>query len=415
MNNSMGATQVNDSNQGDRVTAVRARVIGYSQEPNTLRRNLVTNASTFDDFDSKPGGWMGQAFCTLVEIETADGVRGVATAGAFNGAAKAIVDDYMADMVLGQSIKHHESIWQRMYRSTVRFGRRGPAVSALSAIDLAAWDAHGISTGSSVTELLGGQAQAKIPCYVSRLYALEDLEELAEEARGYTAQGFTRLKQRFGFGPADGREGIRKNIDLIRTVREAVGEDVEIAADAYMGWDRSYAFEMAHRLREYNLSWIEEALMPHDSASYTELRNRTPWQRWSHGEHSYTKWDFAEIIRDRTSDILQPDMNRVGGITEGRKIAALAETAGLPVVPHSNEAHNLAISFTQIASTCPVIEYFPDVKPDTGNELFWHLFRGNPVAVDGYLHAPTSPGLGVTVDEDVADALTIVPGAWVRR
>ncbi len=401
--------------KSDEIVALRSRVIGYSQVPSTLRRNLVTNTSMFDDFASKPGGWMGPAFCTLVEVETRGGARGVATAGAFNGAAKQIIDEYLADVVLGQSVRHHETIWQRMYRTTVRFGRRGPAVSGLSAIDLAAWDAHGIIDDRSVIDLLGGAAQERVPCYVSRLYALEDLDELAEEARGYVAQGFTRLKQRFGFGPADGREGIQRNVDLIRTVREAVGDVVEVAADAYMGWDRAYAVEMAHRLREYGLSWIEEPLMPHDTAGYAELRRRVPWQRWTFGEHSYTKWDFAEIIAAEATDILQPDMNRAGGVTEGRKIAALAEVAGLPMVPHSNEAHNLAITFSQGAHVCPVVEYFPNVEPDTGNELFWKLFSGNPVAVDGFLTAPEGPGLGVTVNDDAVAELLVHDGEWIRR
>lgn len=399
----------------DEIVAVRSRVIGYSQTPTTLRRNLVTNTSVFDDFDSKPGGWMGPAFCTLVEVETRGGARGAATAGAFNGASKQIIDDYLADVVLGQSVRHHESLWQRMYRTTVRFGRRGPAVSGLSAIDLAAWDAHGRIDDRSVVDLLGGPAQSRIPCYVSRLYALDDLDELADEARGYIAQGFMRLKQRFGFGPADGREGIQRNVDLIRTVREAVGDVVELAADAYMGWDRGYAVEMAHRLRDYQLSWIEEPLMPHDTVGYAELRRRVPWQRWTFGEHSYTKWDFAEIIEAEASDILQPDMNRAGGVTEGRKIAALAEVSGLPLVPHSNEAHNLAITFSQGAHVCPVVEYFPDVQPDTGNELFWRLFDGNPVAKDGYLTAPAGPGLGVTVNDDAVAELLVHDGQWIRR
>lgn len=399
----------------DEIVAVRSRVIGYSRTPATLRRNLVTNTSLFDDFASKPGGWMGPAFCTLVEVETRGGARGAATAGAFNGAAKQVIDEYLTDVVLGQSVRHHEMLWQRMYRTTVRFGRRGPAVSGLSAIDLAAWDAHGRVDDRSVVDLLGGPAQNRVPCYVSRLYALEDLEELAAEARGYIAQGFTRLKQRFGFGPADGREGIQRNVDLIRTVREAVGDVVELAADAYMGWDRAYAVEMAQRLREYRLSWIEEPLMPHDTAGYAELRRRAPWQRWTFGEHSYTKWDFAEIIDAEATDILQPDMNRAGGVTEGRKIAALAEVAGLPLVPHSNEAHNLAITFSQGAHVCPVVEYFPDVQPDTGNELFWRLFDGNPVASDGYLSAPTGPGLGVTINEEAVSELLVHDGEWIRR
>ena len=398
----------------DMIVAVRSRVIGFSTAPSTLRRNLVSSTSLFDDFASKPGGWMGPAFCTLVEIETKGGARGFGTAGSFNGAAKPIVDDYLADLVLGQSIRDHETLWQRMYRSTVRFGRRGPTVAAISAIDIAAWDAHGITDNRTVVDLLGGRAQTRVPCYVSRLYALEDLDELADEARGYIAQGFSRLKQRFGFGPADGREGIERNVALIRTVREAVGDAVELAADAYMGWDRAYAFEMAERLREFRLSWIEEALMPHDTEGYAELRRRVPWQRWSSGEHSSTKWDFAEAIAARATDILQPDINRAGGLTEGRKIAALAEVSGLPLVPHSNEAHNLALTFSQAAHVCPVVEYFPDVNPDTGNELFWRLFLGNPIASDGYISAPAGPGMGITINDEVAEELVVKGGEWVR-
>jgi L-alanine-DL-glutamate epimerase-like enolase superfamily enzyme len=358
---------------------------------------------------------MGPAFCTVVEVETRGGARGLATAGGFNGAAKQVVDDYLADVVLGQSVRNHEIIWQRMYRATVRFGRRGPAIAGLSAVDLAAWDAHGKIDGRTVIDLLGGPAQERVPCYVSRLYALEDLDQLAEEAKGYLDQGFTSLKQRFGFGPADGREGVKRNIELIRTVREVVGSDVELAADAYMGWDHAYAFEMAHRLREFNLSWIEEPLMPHDTAGYAELRRRVPWQRWSFGEHSYTKWDFAELISAQATDILQPDMNRAGGVTEGRKIAALAEVSGVPLVPHSNEAHNLAITFSQGSQVCPIVEYFPDVEPDTGNELFWRLFDGNPVASEGYIRAPEGPGLGVSLNEEVAANLLVRDGEWIRR
>lgn len=402
------------SDNEDVIVAVRARVIGFSQAPTTLRKNLITSTSQFDDFDTKPGGWMGPAFCTLVELETDSGARGMATAGAFNGLGKSVVDDYLADLVIGHPVRHHEELWQRMYRATVRFGRRGPAITALSAIDLAAWDAHGKLEDRSVIGLLGGPAQTRIPCYVSRMYAMEDLDELATEARGYVEQGFTRLKQRFGFGPRDGRAGMDRNVALIRAVREAVGESVELAADAYMGWDRNYAFDMAHRLRDLNLSWIEEPLMPHDLAGYADLRRRVPWQKWSCGEHSYTKWDFAELISQGAADVLQPDINRAGGITEGRKIAALAEVSGIPLVPHSNEAHNLAISFSQGAHVCPTIEYFPDVLPDTGNELFWRLFAGNPVAEDGYLRAPTGPGLGVSVDEDVATELTLREGEWIR-
>jgi L-rhamnonate dehydratase len=396
-----------------KIARIRARNVGFSRAPVTLQRNLVMNTSIFNDFETKPGGWFGPAFCTVVEVETEDGVVGVGTAGAFSGGAKAIVESYLADLVLGENCSDHERLWQRMYRTLVRFGRRGPAVSALSALDIACWDAHGLTEGKPVYDLLGGRVQQEVPCYVSRCYALKDLDELAAEAGGYVDAGFTRLKQRFGFGPRDGDIGLRQNSELVRTVREAVGADVELAADAYMGWDLGYALRMAERLREYDLSWIEEPLMPNELEGYRRLRQAIPWQRWSCGEHSYTKWDFAELIESRAVDILQPDLNRAGGLTEGRKICALAEAAGLPVLPHSNEAHNLHLVFSQSAHVCPVVEYFPDVEPDTGNELFWKLFTGNTVARDGSISIGSEPGLGVALDHEVLESLLVEDGGWI--
>jgi L-lyxonate dehydratase len=397
------------------IVGLRARNIGFSRAPSTLRRNLVSNASLFEDFETKPSGWFGPVFNTVVEVETDDGIVGVGTAGAFGGGAKAIVELYLADLVIGEDVRRHEHLWQRMYRTLARFGRGAPTLTAISAVDIACWDAHGRAEGKSVVDLLGGLAQASVPVYASRLYALEDLDELAEEARGYLRQGFSRIKQRFGFGPRDGRVGLQRNVELVRTVRQAVGPDVELAADAYMGWDLAYTLEMAERMRPYRLSWIEEPLMPEQVERYDELHGRVPWQRWSCGEHSYGKWEFAELIRRRATDILQPDVNRVGGITEARKICALAEAAGLPVVPHSNEAHNLVIVFSQPAHVCPVIEYFPDVEPDTGNELFWKLFDGNLEQQGGMLTFDLSrPGLGVAPNEEVAGELLVEDGEWLR-
>jgi len=397
-----------------KIDAIRTRVIGFSRAPSTLRRNLVTNTSVLPDFETKAGGWFGSAFCTLVEVRSSDGTVGVGTAGAFNGAAKSIVDMYIRDLLVDQDLENHEGLWQRMYRSLIRFGRSGPAVAALSAVDIAMWDLHGKLTNTSAVELLGGRVQDSVPCYVSRLYALEDLDELAQEAQGYVSQGFKAVKQRFGFGPRDGYAGMAANVRLVKTVREAIGDDIELAADAYMGWDYGYALEMSRRLEPFNLSWIEEALMPQQVHLYADLRRARPGQRWSCGEHSYTKWDFSDIIRERAVDILQPDFNRAGGLTEARKICALAETAGLPVYPHSNEAHNLVVIYSQSAHVCPVVEYFPDVEPDTGNELFWKLFSGNAVAENGSLSIPDRPGLGVEVNQEVASELTLVDGEWVQ-
>jgi L-alanine-DL-glutamate epimerase-like enolase superfamily enzyme len=390
-----------------RIVKIRVRNIGFSRAPTTLKRNLVSNASQFEDFETKPGGWFGSVMCTLVEVESNDGVVGVGTAGAFHGGAKALIEGYYNDLLVGEDPRRHEHLWQRMYRTTVRFGRSGSAMAAISALDIACWDLHGKAEGKPVTDLIGGRTQSTVPCYVSRLYALEDLNDLAAEARHWKSLGFVRMKQRFGFGPKDGPGGMRRNADLVRTVREAVGDDVELAADAYMGWDVGYAIEMAKMLEEYRLSWIEEPLMPHDIGGYIELKRRCSRQRWSCGEHSYGKWDFKDLIDRRAVDILQMDVNRAGGITEAIKICAMAEAAGLPMIPHSNEAHNLHVIFIRASHVCPLVEYFPDVEPDTGNELFWKLFAGLPQAKDGMLTLGREPGLGIGLREEVVSKLTV--------
>lgn len=390
-----------------KITRITARNIGFARAPVTLKRHLVTNTSIFDDFETKPQGWFGPVIETLVEVTADDGTVGVGTAGAFHGGAKSLIEMYYADLLLGQDPRRHEFLWQRMYRTTVRFGRSGTAMAAISALDIACWDLHGKAEGRTVCELLGGPTQTRMPCYASRLYALEDLPALASEARGWVAAGFTRMKQRFGFGPKDGPDGMRRNVELVRTVREAVGDQVELAADAYMGWDVGYAMEMARNLRDFHLSWIEEPLMPHEVEGYAELRRRCPWQRWSCGEHSYGKWEFKELIDRRAADILQPDANRAGGITEVVKICAMAEAAGLPVVPHSNEPHNLHVMFSRAAHVCPVVEYFPEVEPDTGNETFWKVFAGVPKAQNAVLALSEEPGLGIALRQDVVSALQV--------
>lgn len=364
--------------------------------------SLVTNTSIFEDFATKPTGWFGPVWCTLVEVEADNGIVGVGTAGAIQGGAKSLIDMYYADLILREDPRRHEFLWQRMYRTTARFGRSGTAMAAISALDIACWDLHGKAEGKPVCDLLGGRTRSSAPCYVSRLYALDDLDLLAREAKMWVELGFTRMKQRFGFGPVSGPNGMRRNIDLVRTVRNAVGDDIELSADAYMGWDVGYAIEMAKLLREFNLAWIEEPLMPHEIDGYAELRRRCPWQRWSCGEHLYGKWEFKNFIDRRAVDILQPDANRAGGLTEVAKICALAEAAGLPVVPHSNEPHNLPVVFSQLPHVCPMVEYFPNVEPDTGNEFFWKMFAGLPEAHRGSLTLGDAPGLGVTLREEIA-------------
>jgi L-rhamnonate dehydratase len=374
----------------------------FSRTPDTLKKHLCTPTSKFRDALSAGQNWFGPVALSIVEVVTDDGIRGIGSIGGFAAAGTEVVNAYLKPLAIGESPFNTELLWEKMYRSTVRFGRKGVVIAAISAVDIACWDIKGKALGQPIYNLLGGKTRERVPAYASRLYALDDLELLAEEAQGYVRSGFRTLKQRFGFGPADGVEGMKRNEQLVRTVREAAGEEVDIAADAYMGWDYAYARAMEERLRPYRLAWIEEPFMPDDLQSYVKFRehSRTPV---STGEHEYTKYGFQQLIEQRAADILQPDCNRVGGITEMKKICAMAEAVGLPIYPHSNEAHNFHVILSQ--SNCPLVEYFPDREPDTGNELFWKIFRGESTVTDGYLPAPSAPGLGIEINRDAVDNL----------
>lgn len=384
-----------------RITSVRATALNVPSSDRAVVTEtpyLVSPVSQFTDSAERAADYVGPVMLVVVEVETDSGITGVGTCGAGSVGVEPIVNEHFGPLVTGTDPFNVELLWSKMYRASARYGRRGAAIAALSGIDIALYDIMGKALGVPVYDLLGGRSRESITAYVSKLYALPDLEELAEEARAHVEDGFTMMKQRFGFGPADGVAGMRKNIELVRTVREAVGDDIVLAADAYMGWDVDYTIQMERRLRPYDVRWIEEPLMPHDIAGYVRLCrvSETPI---SHGEHCYTRWDFAELIEREAAHILQPDVNRAGGITEVRKIFAMAAARDLPVVPHSNELHNLHLAFSQL--NCPFAEYFPNAELD-GNTYFWHLFNGNPVADGGQLSlAGDRPGIGYTLNHDV--------------
>jgi L-alanine-DL-glutamate epimerase-like enolase superfamily enzyme len=387
-----------------KITDIKATNLRFSRTPDTLKKHLCTPTSKFRDSLSVGQNWFGPVAITVVEVFTDEGLTGVGTAGGFTSAPKEVIETYLKPVVLGESPFNTELMQDKMFRSTVRFGRRGVVMAAISAVDLACWDIMGKALGQPVYNLLGGKTKERVRAYASRCYAMEDLEALADEAKGYVAQGFTAIKQRFGFGPEDGVRGMKRNVELIKTVREAIGDEIELAADAYMGWDYGYAIEMERRLSEFGLSWIEEPFLPDDLDSYVRFSAESP-TRVSMGEHETSLYGFKQLIDRQVADILQPDCNRVGGITAMKKICALAEAAHIPIYPHSNEAHNLHIIVSQ--SNCPLIEYFPDVEPDTGNEIFWKIFDGEPHAENGFITPSKTPGLGVTLNRERIEPLIV--------
>lgn len=380
-----------------KIKEVRTRLFRWKGKTTPLPAHFCTNPMDLLQLPQTSMGTFTFHGWLVVEIFTDDGLVGIGNAALAPPITKPTIDLYLKPLLLGQNPWDIEFLWQHMYRKTMAFGRKGIGMVAISAVDIALWDLLGKSAKQPVFRLLGGRTKPRIPVYASRLYAT-GLDDLAAEARHYKEQGFKAMKLRFGWGPVDGASGMQRNIDLVRTVREAVGDGIDVMADAYMGWTLDYAKRMLPLLEPIHLHWLEEPVIPDDIHGYAELKSygRVPI---AGGEHEFTLAGFRDLLTIRALDYVQFDTNRVGGITQARKIAALAEAHGVPVIPHAGQMHNYHVVMASFNS--PMAEYFPIVDVEVGNELFWYLFAGEPKATDGHIDLSDEvPGLGLTIQED---------------
>ena len=388
-----------------KITEIRTRVVRWRGKTVPLPSHFCTNPMDLMELPEASmrtftfHGWL------IVEVFTDDGHVGLGNAALTPEITKQVIDLYLKPLLIGQEPWDIERLWQHMYRKTMAFGRKGIGMVAISAVDIALWDLLGKSAKQPVYRLLGGRTKARIPVYASRLYSVE-LSELEAEAKRYQAEGYQAMKLRFGWGPADGPAGMQRNLALVRTVREAVGEGIDVMADAYMGWTLEYAKRMLPLLEPFRLRWLEEPVIPDDILGYAELKSygRIPI---AGGEHEFTLYGFRELLEAHALDYIQFDTNRVGGITQARKIAALAEAHSVPVIPHAGQMHNYHVVMASLNS--PMAEYFPMVDVEVGNELFWHLFRGEPRAQNGYVDLDdNTPGLGLTVNESGLEQFEVI-------
>lgn len=377
-----------------RITDVRTTIWEWIGPVAPMPPHFCTTAA--DIVADEPGSIAGFRFLgwLVVEIECDDGTIGIGNAALAPHATKAAVDTYLKPLLVGTDPMDSEYIWQSMYRRTLPFGRKGIGMTAISAVDLAIWDAKGKILNQPVFKLLGGRTKPKIPVYASRLYS-QPLDTLFQEAKSYAEQGFKAVKLRFGWGPKDGLEGINNNIDLVKTAREAVGPNVDIMADVYMGWNVEYGKRMLRALEPHNLRWVEEPVIADDLDGYAELKAMNK-VAISGGEHEYTLHGFRQALDKRAFDIAQFDVNRVGGITAAKKITDLCEAYDVTVIPHAGQMHNYHISMSSFGA--PISEYFPKVPVEVGNELFWYIFDGEPVAENGFINLKDDePGFGLTL------------------
>jgi L-rhamnonate dehydratase len=388
-----------------KITEIRTRVVQWEGETVSLPPHFCTNPMDLLNFGKTSMGNFAFHGWVLVEIFTDNGLVGLGNAALSPIVTKSLIDTYLTPLLIGADPWDIEYLWQQMYRRTMAFGRKGVALTAISAIDIGLWDLLGKDAKQPVFRLLGGRTKDKIPVYASRLYAMP-LEQLREEAGRYKDEGYQAMKLRFGWGPMDGAAGMQKNLDLLRAVREVIGYDIDLMADAYMGWTLDYAKRMLPLIEPFQLRWLEEPVIPDDTRGYSTLKSygRVPI---AGGEHEFTIFGFRELLESDAVDYIQFDTNRVGGISQARKICALAESFQVPVVPHAGQMHNYHVTMANL--NCPISEYFPKVDVEVGNELFWYIFDGEPIPERGTINLNDElPGLGLTVNEDSLKQFAVI-------
>jgi len=341
----------------------------------------------------------------VVEIETDEGKVGIGNAGLCPDITKQIIDSKLKSLLIGENPLNTEYLYERMYRSSVAYGRKGAVLAAISALDIALWDLKGIILGQPIFMLMGGRTKTHIETYYSRLYT-RDLDALQKEADHYKSEGFTGMKLRCGYPYTDGSAGMRKNVEMVKVVRETVGDDVDIMLEAYMGFNYPYARAFLKLLEPYNLRWVEELMLPDEIHLFSKLKQYTDIPL-SGGEHAYTRFGFHDLIKADALDIFQFDTNRVGGFTETQKICTMAQLHGIEVIPHGGQMHNLHVVMSSFAS--PMAEYFPQTEIEVGNEMFWYIFDGEAIAENGKLQLDDhKPGMGLTLKTENLEHFNII-------
>lgn len=325
----------------------------------------------------------------FTEIRTDDGVSGLALGGSAETKA-------FGQRLIGEDPIRIERIWERL---SIRPYNRSENLRHLSVLDVALWDLIGKARGESVCRLLGGPVQDRIRAYAAMLgFAVDDPKSAAQASAERVEEGFTGLKWYLPHNETAGKEGLVHNVALVKAVRDAVGPDVDIMVDCILsdsaGNSLLYAIDLARRLEEFGVTWLEEPLKPEDFDAYERLKEATTVPI-AFGEHLYFRQQFKDVLDRGLPTVIQPEMMVMGGLSEMRRIALLAAAAGVPMVPHANEScrNAMHLLFASPGRACPIAEWGIRI-----NHNVQHFFTDFYQPVDGYFRVPDGPGFGYELD-----------------
>jgi L-alanine-DL-glutamate epimerase-like enolase superfamily enzyme len=361
----------------------------------------------------------------VVKIHTDEGLVGIGETDTNPWVAKAMIEAPgthimglgLKEMLIGQDPSDVEGLWERMYTGSAMTGRRGLGICAMGALDMALWDLAGKAEGKPCWQLLGGAANRDIIPYASLLPEGDDLQTytrvLVERALTAKELGFKAVKLEVCIkGPyshnslqvPDDREIAR----VVRACREAIGPEITVMVDVAYCWrDWKEALRAIEMFADEDIYFVETPLPSDDIDGYAKLCQASP-VRIAAGEWQNTRFEFLEFMNRDALDVVQPDVGRVGGLTEARRVAQHARDRGLIVVPHCwKSAIGIAASahLAAVSPTCTFIEFLPKELADS--RLRRDLVSDELPMVNGTIPLPDRPGLGISLDEEALAAFTV--------
>jgi len=330
----------------------------------------------------------------FVHVKTDEGLEGLGPGQPVG--TRDLVQDVLKPLLVGQDPLAHEKLWEDMFWRVRGFGRKGTAFCAISAVDIALWDLKAKIFGVPLYRLIGPYTDT-VPIYGSGGWTSFTEAELVEEQCGYVERGIRRVKMKVAkdFGRNEA-EDLRR----VAAVRKAVGDDVEIYVDANNGFYAKQAIGIAPRLADLGVGWFEEPVLADDIAGLAAIA-RAITIPVATGEHEYTKYGFKELIAQGGADIVQPDVGRVGGVTEWLKVAHLAHAFNLPVAPHAVQLVHLHLACC--TPNLKVVEYLG--VSEAGDRIWYTEF---PEQRDG-LWSPFAnrPGLGLELNPEAVQRYAV--------
>ncbi|MCP5109672.1 MAG: mandelate racemase/muconate lactonizing enzyme family protein [bacterium] len=352
------------------ITGVRFLRLRFPGRTPRKRNSIITSG----------GGSPGM---TQLELVTDQGIIG----RSIPAGGTSLIESSILPRIQGENPFYVERIWDRMYRHNRKPVAKGEYIRAMGAVDIAVWDIIGKALNRPVYEILGAYNR-KIRVYAAGGYYEEGkgLKQLVAEMEGYVAEGFRAVKMKVGGAPH------REDVERVRAVRDAVGPDVDVLIDANNKWNAYQAIRFGRAVEKYDLFWFEEPVEPDDFAGCAEVREALDIPVVA-GENEFTRWGCRDLIEARSADILNLDTVKAGGITEYRKIAALASSYHVPVSPHGNPF--MAVHLLAATPNALIMETYPAIE--SRFNLALPLF---PVS-NGYIEAPAKPGLGIDPDPEI--------------